>query len=224
MLENSFACEQVTSEWVEGGVIAFIIIFNTLLGFSQEYSSERTLAALQKLGAATATVLRNGESVEIDKALVVPGDIVLLSAGSHVPADLRLISCSSLDIDEAVLTGESMPVRKNSDPLDDAESPLGDRINMAYSGCSVQRGRGRGVVTVIGMNTELGKIASAVSAKSDSKSISHMQREVRRLSIILFAIGLVFGFVVFGTRFCFLLMGGRFSCGSCGVYCSRQQL
>ncbi len=144
---------------VEAISIAAIVLFATLLGFVQEYRAERAMEALQQLAAPTATVLRDGEELDIPARNLVAGDIILLRAGDRIPADARLIEAVNLQIDEAVLTGESLAVEKHSAPLPSGELAIGDRKNMVYSGTVATYGRGRAVVVATGMNTEFGQIA-----------------------------------------------------------------
>jgi Ca2+-transporting ATPase len=144
---------------VEAVTIAVIVLFAVGLGFVQEYRADRALQALRRLAAPLARVLRDGQEVEIPARDLVPGDVVLLRAGDKVPADLRLTEAVNLKTEEAALTGESLPVEKQTEPLTDANSPLGDRTNVAFAGTAVTYGRGRGVVVATAMNTEFGKIA-----------------------------------------------------------------
>ncbi|HEY7697857.1 MAG TPA: HAD-IC family P-type ATPase, partial [Vicinamibacteria bacterium] len=148
--------------WVEAIAIAVIVIFAVLLGFIQEYRAEKAIEALRQMAAPTATVLREGQENEIPARELVPGDVVLLSAGDKVPSDLRLIEAVNLQIEEAALTGESVPVEKHTAPLGDSELPVGDRKNMAYAGTAATYGRGRGVVVATGRSTEFGKIAQMI--------------------------------------------------------------
>jgi Ca2+-transporting ATPase len=148
--------------WVEAIAIAVIVIFAVLLGFIQEYRAEKAIEALRQMAAPTATVLREGRENEIPARELVPGDVVLLSAGDKVPSDLRLIDAVNLQIEEAALTGESVPVEKHTAPLRDRELPVGDRKNMAYAGTAATYGRGRGVVVATGRSTEFGKIAQMI--------------------------------------------------------------
>ncbi|HTG01971.1 MAG TPA: HAD-IC family P-type ATPase, partial [Nitrospirota bacterium] len=142
--------------------IVAIVILNAVLGFIQEYRAERAIAALKKMAAASATVLRGSVPAVVAAADLVPGDIVLLEAGNIVPADLRIIEAVHLSADESALTGESVPVDKHGRPLPDSSLPLQERGNMLYKGTFVTRGRASAVVTSIGMNTELGRIASMI--------------------------------------------------------------
>ena len=144
---------------IEALAIAVIVLFAVLLGFVQEYRAERATEALRQMAAPTATALRDREEVEIPARALVPGDVVLLRAGDKIPADVRLIEAVNLQIEEAALTGESVPVEKYAAPLTNGELALGDRRNMAYAGTAATYGRGRAVVVATGMNTECGKIA-----------------------------------------------------------------
>jgi Ca2+-transporting ATPase len=144
---------------VESIVIAIIVLFAVLLGFIQEYRAERAIEALQQMAAPTAAVLRDGQEIRIPARDLVPGDVVLLHTGDRVPADARLIEAVNLQIEEAALTGESVPVEKHVQPLGRDNLPLGDRRNMVYAGTSVTYGRGRALVVATGMRTEFGKIA-----------------------------------------------------------------
>ncbi|WP_337288397.1 cation-translocating P-type ATPase, partial [Candidatus Methylomirabilis sp.] len=139
--------------------IAVIVLFACLLGFVQEYRAERATEALRQMAAPTATALRDREEIEIPARALVPGDVVLLRAGDKIPADVRLIEAVNLQIEEAALTGESVPVEKYATPLTNDELALGDRKNMAYAGTAATYGRGRAVVVATGMRTEFGKIA-----------------------------------------------------------------
>lgn len=144
---------------VEAIAIAIIVLFAVLLGFAQEYRAERAIEALRRMAAPTATVLRDGEEIEIPARELVPGDVILMQAGDKIPADIRLTEAINLQIEEAALTGESVPVEKHSAPLDNPDLTPGDRKNMAFAGTAPTYGRGRGVAVTTGMETEFGKIA-----------------------------------------------------------------
>ena len=149
---------------VEGGegvadviIIMAVVIINAVLGVVQESKAEQAIAALQEIAAAKSKVMRDGHMITINSEDLVPGDIVVLEAGDAVPADCRIIECASLKIEEAALTGESVPVTKTAEALDlndRKDIPLGDRKNMVYMGSTVVYGRGTAVVVGIGMNTE----------------------------------------------------------------------
>jgi Ca2+-transporting ATPase len=144
---------------VEPIVIGVIVLFAVLLGFIQEYRAERAIEALRQMAAPTATVVRDGEELELPARELAPGDLVLLRAGDRVPADARLSEAINLQIEEAALTGESVPVEKTAAPLEGDDLTLGDRRNMAYAGTVVTYGRGRALVVGTGMSTEFGRIA-----------------------------------------------------------------
>jgi Ca2+-transporting ATPase len=144
---------------VEAIAIAVIVMFAVLLSFVQEYRAERALEALRKMAAPTATVLRDGEELEIPARELVPGDVILLQTGDRIPADARLSETINLQVEEAALTGESVPVEKSTMPLQNGALAVADRKNMAFAGTAVTYGRGRAVVVASGMHTEFGKIA-----------------------------------------------------------------
>lgn len=150
--------------------IIVIVVLNAVIGFVQEYRAEKAMAALKKMAAPTATVIRNGVPADIQASEVVPGDMVLLEAGKIVPADIRLTEAAQLKVEEAALTGESLSVEKHTDVLRDATLPLGDRKNMAYKGTMVSSGRGSGIVVSTGMKTELGKIATMLQEEEEVKT------------------------------------------------------
>ncbi|MEW5745215.1 MAG: cation-translocating P-type ATPase [Nitrospirota bacterium] len=150
--------------------IIVIIVLNAIIGFVQEYRAEKAIAALRKLAAPTATVIRGGVPTDVPAAELVPGDIVLLEAGKIVPADMRLVEAAQLRIEEAALTGESVPVDKHTCALYDESLPLGDRKNMVYNGTMVSYGRGSGVVVATGMETELGRVAGMIQEEEEVKT------------------------------------------------------
>ena len=149
---------------VESLAIAVIVLFSVILGFVQEYRAERAIEALREMAAPTATVLRAGEEIEIPARELAPGDVILLKAGNRVPADARLIESVNLQIEEAVLTGESLPVEKHTQPIPGAELAVGDRKNMVYSGTAAAYGRGMAVTVATGMKTEFGQITGMLQA------------------------------------------------------------
>jgi Ca2+-transporting ATPase len=155
---------------LEAIAIAVIVLFAVVLGFVQEYRAERAIEALRQMAAPTAKVLRDHMENEIPARELTPGDVVLLRAGDKVPADLRLSEAINLQIEEAALTGESMPVEKHVAALADASAQLGDRRNMAYAGTAATYGRGRGIVVAIGSSTEFGKIAQMIQTVETGKT------------------------------------------------------
>lgn len=149
----------VIGDLVDTLVILVIVVLNAAIGLVQSWRADQALAALQRLSAAQATVLRSHAVLQVPAHTLVPGDIVLLEAGNQVPADLRLLNIAQLKVDESALTGESVTVDKHTDVLVGDSLPLGDQLNMAFKGTTATHGRGRGVVVAIGMATELGKVA-----------------------------------------------------------------
>jgi len=166
--------------------ILVIVVLNAILGFRQEYSAEKAMEALKKLSVPKSRVRRDGEVIEIDANTIVPGDIVLLEAGNLVPADGRLIECASLRVQESALTGESEAVSKTVDPMTDKEVAVADRRNMVYLGTIVSYGRGETVITGTGMDTELGHVASLLSATEDEAS--PLTRKIAHVGRVLIAI------------------------------------
>ncbi|KAF2676819.1 sodium P-type ATPase-like protein [Lentithecium fluviatile CBS 122367] len=150
--------------WIEGGVVTAIIILNVVVGFMQEFNAEKTMDSLRSLSSPTATAVRNGKTVTVPTIEVVPGDMVELKTGDTVPADVRLvlIEAVNFETDEALLTGESLPVTKDADALFDDDTGPGDRLNVAFSSSTVTKGRARGVVFATGLYTEIGSIAASL--------------------------------------------------------------
>lgn len=170
-----------------------VVIVNAVLGVFQEARSEAAIEALKEMATPSAHVKRNGAIVEISSTDLVPGDVVLLEAGDVVPADLRLINAHSLKIEESALTGESVPVDKDDKVLEDEDVALADRVNMAYSSTSVTYGRGEGVVTATGMNTEVGKIATMLNNadETDTPLKENLNQLGKTLTIMILAICVV---------------------------------
>lgn len=167
-------------------IIMIVVIINAVLGVIQENKAEKAIAALQEIAAATSKVLRNGKQVTVKSEELVPGDIIVLEAGDAVPADARIIECASMKVEEAALTGESVPVNKliNALNLGSAKDiPLGDRKNMVYMGSTVVYGRGKAVICGTGMNTEMGKIATALTDAKEE--VTPLQKKLNQLSKIL---------------------------------------
>lgn len=184
----------------EAFAIAVIVLFAVILGFIQEYRAERAIEALRHLAAPTAIVIRSGKELEIPAAQVVPGDIILLNTGNRVPADARLIEGVNLKIDEAALTGESVPVDKKDSFITQGEIPLGDRKNMLYAGTSATYGRGRGLVVATGMETEFGKIAGLLQTVETSetplqKNLDKVGKILAKFALLIVAVIVVLGLV-----------------------------
>ena len=196
-------------EMAEVAIILAVVLLNAVLGVFQESKAEAAIEALQTMTAATCKVLRDGKMVVLHSDELVPGDIVLLEAGDAVPADGRIIENASLKIEEAALTGESVPVNKVLEALGlvegQEEVPLGDRKNMCYMGSTVVYGRGKAVITTTGMDTEMGKIAGALAATEEEQT--PLQRKLDELGTMLSK--LVLGICVFIFAFN-LIMAGSF--------------
>jgi Ca2+-transporting ATPase len=182
-------------EPLEAAAILAIVVLNAILGFSQEWRAEQAMAALRAMSAPRARVLRDGGRTEIPAAGLVAGDMVWLDAGTKVPADLRIVEGIALRIEEAALTGESVPVDKHAADLLPPDAPLADRRNMAYSGTIVTAGRGTGLVVATGAMTELGRIARLVESAGEQRTPlqERLARFGRRLAVIVLAIcGVIF--------------------------------
>lgn len=189
-------------EYKDAAVIAAVLILNAIIGYAQEVKAEKNVQALKKLVVSKARVLRDGREIEINGEEVVPGDIVLLASGGRVPADLRLLKTIELKIDEAMLTGESVPVEKTAQTLAEENLPPGDQINMAFMGTIVVSGRAKGVVVATGAKTQLGQIAQEVQEVRAVKS--PLQEKIDRFAqavgilvlvaaVLLFVVGILVG-------------------------------
>ena len=177
-------------------VILVVVVINALLGIYQEGKAEKALDALKKMTSPDAKVIRAGKTVIIPAHTLTPGDIVLLDAGNIVPADLRLIESSNLRIEEASLTGESVPVEKKASEVHEGEAPLGDRHNMAYMSTIVTSGRGKGVVVGTGHDSEIGKIATMIQSLDDEATL--LQRRLNQLGKMLGTATIGICAIVFG--------------------------
>lgn len=175
--------------------IALIVVANAALGVSQEYRAEKAIAALQKMSAPIVRLRRGGREMDLSPNLLVQGDIVLLEAGSIIPADGRVIESYNMSVQEASLTGESLPVEKSARQLVNPNTPLGDRVNMVYMGTSVTYGRGLAVITATGQRTELGNIATLIQSVESEQT--PLQRRMAELSKALFFLSI--GIVAAGT-------------------------
>ncbi len=180
-------------------IILTVVLINAVLGMVQENKAEKAIAALQEIAAATSKVMRGGQLRIVRSEELVPGDVIVLEAGDAVPADARLTECASLKIEEAALTGESVPVTKTADVLvsESGKVALGDRKNMVYMGSTVVYGRGTAVITATGMQTEMGKIADALALSRDSAT--PLQKRLNQLSKVLSVLVLVICVVIFAV-------------------------
>ncbi|KAI4865718.1 potassium/sodium eff [Hypoxylon rubiginosum] len=211
------------NDFIEGGVIAAVILLNVVVGFVQDYRAEQTIQSLYALSAPTCKVIRSEHTATIKAESLVKGDIVLLNVGDIVPADLRFANGFNLSADEALLTGESLPISKHPGAvLNDADVPLGDRVNMLYSASTITRGRGKGVVVATGMGTEVGKIAQLLRenpnqgdnasrldaywkrVKRNGRSIlgldgTPLQVKLSKFALLLFALAILLAVIVFSA-------------------------
>ncbi|KIX00309.1 potassium/sodium efflux P-type ATPase, fungal-type [Rhinocladiella mackenziei CBS 650.93] len=212
------------NDYIEGSVIAAVILLNIVVGFFQDYRAEQTILSLQALSTPECKVLRDSQVKVVKVETLVVGDVVQLSAGGVVPADLRLFDSVNLSTDEALLTGESLPVSKYPDKaLRTLDMPIGDRTNMAYSASMVARGRGSGIVVATGMQTEVGKIASLLRDRPNSSSEgsslkccwnrfvqgtkhalgligSPLQVQLSKFALLLFALAILLALIVFSAN------------------------
>lgn len=181
------------SELIDSGLILLIVIVNAIIGLVQENKAEEALEALKTQNKPHSKVIRDGILQTVDSRELVTGDLVVLEAGDLVPADLRLVETASLKVEEAALTGESVPSEKNSVATLPEDAPLGDRVNMAYSSGVVAYGRGRGIVTATGMDTEVGKIAKMLAENDNDKTPLQLQlaKTAKYLSVLVLAIAAV---------------------------------
>ncbi len=182
-------------EFFEPGLIVLIVILNAVMGVMQESKAERALDALKGLSSPHARVIRDGIEQVIDAVNLVPGDIIRLEAGDFVPADARLLRSVSLKSEESALTGESVPSEKDADAAAEENAPLGDRVNMVFSGCSITYGTATAVVTGTGMDTEMGKIANLLEGESDTQT--PLQKKLANLGKYLGIVALAACAVIF---------------------------
>ena len=185
-------------EWVDSIAIMVIVVLNAVVGVIQESKAEQALAALKKMAAPNAQVIRDGAETTIPGRELVPGDIVLLEAGNYIPADMRLTTSVNLKVEEASLTGESVPVEKKAGPALDKEIPLGDRKNSAFMSTMVTYGRGKGIVTGTGMNTQIGLIAEMIQSYEDEdtplqQKLEHLGKVIGTICIAICAFVFIYG-------------------------------
>ena len=185
-------------EWVDSIAIMVIVALNAIVGVVQESKAEQALAALQKMSAPQAQAIRDDHQVTVPGRELVAGDIVLLEAGNYVPADVRLFGCFNLKVEEASLTGESVPVDKDPNAVLEPDAPLGDRRNSAFMGTLIAYGRGKGVVTGTGMNTQIGLIAQMIQSFEDEatplqKKLEHLGKVLGSACLAICAVVFVYG-------------------------------
>ena len=183
MLLGASIISALLGDYVEAIAILAIVVLNAIMGIIQESQAEAALAALKKLAAPESSVLRGGHRLSVPATELVPGDIVFLEAGNYIPADVRLLDAVNLRVDEASLTGESLPVEKNAQTRLEADIPLGDRKNTAFMGTLVNYGRGKGIVVSTGMNTQLGMIATMLQSVENEET--PLQRRLDQLGKVL---------------------------------------
>lgn len=189
----------VNHEFTDSIIILIIVILNAIIGVVQEVKAQKSLDSLKELSAPHCKAIRNGEIVNIDSKELVPGDVVVLETGDNIPADLRIIEAINLKIQEAALTGESVPVEKHADVLKDEKVGLGDRVNCAFSSSLVTYGRGKGFVVSTGMDTEVGKIAKMLDDVDDSET--PLKRRLEALGKTLGIAALVICALIFAVGF-----------------------
>jgi Ca2+-transporting ATPase len=187
-------------EWVDSIAIMIIVVLNAVVGVIQESKAEQALAALKKMSAPNAQVIRDGRQTTVPGRELVPGDLVLLEAGNYVPADIRLVQAVNLKVEEASLTGESVPVEKNATAVLDREIPLGDRKNSSFMSTMVTYGRGKGIVTGTGMHTQIGLIAEMIQSYEDEdtplqQKLEHLGKVLGTICIGICAFVFIYGLV-----------------------------
>ena len=187
----------IAGEHVDAAIILAVVILNAVFGVFQESKAENAIDSLKEMSAPMATVLRNGRQTTVKSDEIVPGDMVLLEAGDVVPADIRLTEANTLKIEEAALTGESVPVNKTTATINDSDLPLGDRKNLGFMNSNVTSGRGVGVVIGTGMNTEVGKIAHMLNTTEETTT--PLQENLNKLGKVLTILILVIAVVVFAV-------------------------
>ncbi|KAF9142601.1 Na+ ATPase [Linnemannia schmuckeri] len=188
-----------TKDFAEGGVILFIIIMNAAIGFWQEYNAEQTMEALRNMSSPTSKVVRDETRVTIPNNQAVPGDIMIFEDGDVIGADCRLFEIFNLETDEALLTGESLPVQKNLELIEEAEQALGDRLNMVFSSTTVVKGRAKGIVTATGMRTQIGKIATTLM-EVDNNEATPLQKRLNKMAYFIFLAAIILVIIVFAVH------------------------
>lgn len=187
----------VFGDFAEGTAIFIVLIINTIIGFWMEFKAQKSMEALKKMDKIQARLIRNGKDKKIDAEDIVPGDILLVASGDLIAADARILEATELTIDESPLTGESVPVSKNPEPLEE-EKPVADRTNILYKGTAVTGGTAKAVVYSTGMDTELGSISAMVGEeKKDEIPLNQKLNKLTR-HLIFVTVGLAVAFLIFG--------------------------
>jgi len=212
LLIGAAVISAILGDWVEAGAILLIVVLNAIMGIVQESRAEASLAALKKMAAPEAQVLRDGFRQPVPSRELVPGDVVFIEAGNHIPADIRLLEAVNLSIEEASLTGESVPAKKNAEGRLESDIPLGDRENSAFMGTTVTYGRGKGVVTGTGMTTQLGLIATMLQTVDEEQT--PLQKRLDQLGKTLGIAAMIVCVLVFIIGVARLLTQGSVEVGS----------
>lgn len=186
------------NEWIDSAIIVFVVVVNAILGLVQENNAERALEALEKMASPKAKVIRNGNILTIDANHVVPGDLLVIEAGDCIASDGRLVECFNLKVDESALTGESVPVDKTSDTMNQEDVPLAERHNMVFASCNVTYGRGIVLVTSTGEENEVGKIATMIS--QTKKENTPLQDQLDQIGKTIGVVCIIICIVVFGME------------------------
>ncbi len=191
------ALSLVLREWSNAAFVGAVVLLNATVGAVQESRAERSAQALRRMMTDRSRVVRDGDVTEVDVTEVVVGDLVLVGSGERVPADLRLLDCRDLLVDESLLTGESLPVAKSADQVLPADAGLAERVNMVFAGTLVNRGRGEGVATAIGRSSEIGAIASEIGQVGEQEPplLARMRRFTHRVAVVMVAVAAVFAAV-----------------------------
>ena len=185
-------------EWVDSIAILSIVVLNAMIGYIQEAKAEAAVEALKQLSAPGARVLRNSKVVEVPASEVCIGDILILEAGDYVPADARILVANQLTVEEAVLTGESLPISKYETIVPE-DAPIGDRLNMLFSGTAIATGSGRAVITATGMRSEIGKIAGMLGESEDKQTPLQLRLAQVNKRLLVFAGGVVIVIAALGA-------------------------
>ncbi|KAG0373337.1 Na+ ATPase [Mortierella sp. AD032] len=188
-----------TGDFAEGGVILFIIVMNAAIGFWQEFNAEQTMEALRNMSSPTSQVIRDETRCTVPNNQAVPGDIMIFEDGDVIGADCRLFEVFNLETDEALLTGESLPVQKNLDLIQNADEALGDRLNMVFASTTVVKGRAKGIVTNTGMKTQIGKIATTLMSV-DTDEQTPLQKRLNKMAYFVFLAALLLVLIVFAVH------------------------